>query len=247
MVLHHVAQRAGGVVVAAAAAFHAEVFGAGDLHVVDVAAVPVGLKDGVGKAQHHDVLRGFLAQIVVDAVGVLFGKGGGHHRVQALRGGEVFAKRFLTHHTGPLAALALVQARSADHLQDGLEGLRRGGEVEEAVGRRTALRIKLVQQAAEGLVALQVFKLTAVVVDGLGEAFPQLVVVALAAVLLVAGLQLGAEDLVCLVAAGKAHHLELRRQVALGGDVVKGGDQLAVGEVASSAKDDHGAGFCTMT
>ena len=47
---------------------HANALGHGDLHVVDIVAVPQRLKDGVGKAEGQDILDRLLAQIVVDAV-----------------------------------------------------------------------------------------------------------------------------------------------------------------------------------
>ena len=56
----------------AAAAFHADGFGHRDLHVVDVAAVPDRLEDSVGEAERHDVLHGLFAEIVIDAVDLLF-------------------------------------------------------------------------------------------------------------------------------------------------------------------------------
>ena len=211
VVLHHVTQRAGGVVVATASAFHAEVFGAGDLHVVDVAAVPVRLEERVGKAQHHDVLGGLFAQVMVDAVGVVFRKGARDGFIKRLRGGEVFAKRLLTHHTRPFAADAGVQTGGLDHLQDGFEGLRCGGEVEESVRRRAAFLVELIEQDFESDVARRIFELAAVVVDALAEAGPKLVVVALAGVFAVPHLKLRAEDLIGFVATGKADHLELRR------------------------------------
>ena len=67
MVLDHVAQRAARLVVTRAA-LDAERLGGGDLDVVDVAAVPDRLEDGVGETQDHDVLRRFLAEEMVDAV-----------------------------------------------------------------------------------------------------------------------------------------------------------------------------------
>ena len=66
VVLHDVAQRAG-LLVERAAAFDAQGFGGGDLHVVDVVAVPDGLEDAVGEAEDQDVLHGLFAEVVVDA------------------------------------------------------------------------------------------------------------------------------------------------------------------------------------
>ena len=71
MVLHHVAQRAGLLVVAGPRA-DAFLLGDGDLHVVDVLLVEQRLEDAVGEAQHEDVLDGFLAEVVIDAVDLPF-------------------------------------------------------------------------------------------------------------------------------------------------------------------------------
>ena len=67
MVRHHVAQRAGRVVEAAAMA-DAELFVDRDLDMVDVIAIPDRLEHAVGEAQHQDVLDGFLAEVMIDPV-----------------------------------------------------------------------------------------------------------------------------------------------------------------------------------
>ena len=66
VVLQHVAGGADAVVVPGAAA-DADVLGHGDLHVVDVVAVPDRLEQLVREAQRQDVLHGLLAEVVVDA------------------------------------------------------------------------------------------------------------------------------------------------------------------------------------
>ena len=65
--LDHVAQGPG-LFVVRAAVLHAQRLGGGDLHVVHVAAVPDGLEDAVGEAQHQEVLHRLLGEVVVDAV-----------------------------------------------------------------------------------------------------------------------------------------------------------------------------------
>jgi hypothetical protein len=70
VVLDHVLESAGALVVAAAA-LDAETFRHGDLDVVDVSAVPDGLEDAVGEAEDEDVLDGLLAQVMVDAVNLI--------------------------------------------------------------------------------------------------------------------------------------------------------------------------------
>ena len=246
VVLDHVAQGAGGVVVAAAAAFHAEVFGAGDLDVIDVTGVPVGFEDGVGEAQDHDVLGGFLAQVVVDAVGVLFGEGVGDGFVEAAGGGEVFAEGFFTDDAGPFAFGGMIEAGGFEVFEDGFEELGGGGEVEEAVGGGAAFGVELVEEATEGFVAFDVLELALMVLDGLGETGPKFLGVGLAGVFFVGGFEFGAEDFVAFFTTGEADYLELGREVSAGCDVVEGGDEFAVGEIARGTKDDDGAGFSTV-
>ena len=57
-----------GRVVELAAPLDADRLGHGDLHVVDVIAVPQRLEDAVGEPEHHDVLDRLLAEIMVDAI-----------------------------------------------------------------------------------------------------------------------------------------------------------------------------------
>ena len=70
VVLNDVAGRTDAVVVARARS-DADVFGHRDLHGIDVVGLPQRLEHGVGEAHRHDVLDGFLAQVVVDAEDVL--------------------------------------------------------------------------------------------------------------------------------------------------------------------------------
>ena len=56
------------LVVVAGAVSDAHVLRHGDLHMVDVVAVPERLEDRVGEARHQDVLHGLLAEVVIDAV-----------------------------------------------------------------------------------------------------------------------------------------------------------------------------------
>ena len=104
MVLDHVAQRAGFLVIGAAA-FHADRFGRRDLHVIDIAAVPQRLENSVAEAERHDVLDGFLAQIVVDAVDLFFLKMRLHARVELPRAGEIVAERLFDDDAAPAVAL----------------------------------------------------------------------------------------------------------------------------------------------
>ncbi len=96
MVLHDVAEGAGRLV-EAAPVLDAEGLGDGDLHVVDVAAVPHRLEDGVGEAQGQDVLDRLLPQVVVDPVDLVFLEDLVQGGVEPVGTGQVAAERLLDH------------------------------------------------------------------------------------------------------------------------------------------------------
>ena len=93
MVLHHVAQRAGGFV-ETATAFYTQVFGDGDLDVSDVLAPPQRLKQGIAKAQRKQVLHRRFAQVMVNPEDLVFRKVAAHGLVDGTVAGQVVAQRF---------------------------------------------------------------------------------------------------------------------------------------------------------
>ena len=129
---HHIAQRAGRIVVAAAL-FHAHGFAHGNLHMIDVAPVPDRFENPIGKAKGQNVLHRFFAQVVVDAVNLLFV----HFLEQLLvqRPGriQVAAERLFDDHPAPLMVFFLHQAGGGQLLHDGAKEIRRGGEIVEII------------------------------------------------------------------------------------------------------------------
>jgi hypothetical protein len=95
---------------------------------VDLAVAPHRLEQGVGEAQGHEVLHGFLAQVVVDAehLGLV------EHCADRFvdRGGRLqrMADGLFQHD----ARLVVGQAGDAQVVGDGHEQLGRGGQVEDA-------------------------------------------------------------------------------------------------------------------
>ncbi len=125
MVLDHVAERAG-LVVVAAPPLDADRLGHGDLDVIDHRAVPQGLEQAVGEPQDHQVLDGFLAEIMVDPEDLLLGEDPADRIVDGARRGEIMADRLFQHDPG----LAAVQAEIRDPLADRAEQAGRGREIE---------------------------------------------------------------------------------------------------------------------
>ena len=109
VVLHDVAECAGGLV-EGAAAFDADGFGGGDLDVVDVVAVPDVLEDAVGEAEDEDVLHGLLAEVVVDAEDLIFVEDLVDLVVEGAGGFEVVAEGLLDDDADP-GALPSLQSR----------------------------------------------------------------------------------------------------------------------------------------
>ena len=100
MVLDNVASGTNTVVVAGAPA-QADVFSHRDLYVVNVVCVPHRLEDLVGKAQRHDVLHCFLAQVVIDTEDRRLREDGVDNLVELAGRSLIVAKRFLNDDTAP--------------------------------------------------------------------------------------------------------------------------------------------------
>ena len=100
VILDHVAQRAGFLVVGAAA-LHADRFRGGDLHVVDVAPVPQRLEDAVAEAERQDVLHGFLAEVMIDAVDLGLVERAVQFVAQLSRAGQIVAERLFDDDAAP--------------------------------------------------------------------------------------------------------------------------------------------------
>ena len=149
VVLHDVAQRAR-LLVEAPAVTHPELFGDGDLHVVDVAPVPDGLEDRVREAEGEDVLDRLLPEVVVDAVHLRLVEGGVHDLVELHGALEVMAVGLLDHdaHEG-VFGLRLVEPVLCEPAHDHREGGRRRGQVVQPVAAGATLAVQLVQHRFE--------------------------------------------------------------------------------------------------
>ena len=130
MILQHVADRTGAVVVIAAS-FHADGLGDGDLHLLDVPRVPQRLEQGVAEAQGEQVLHAVLAQIVIDAIDAILVEARGDAVVDRDGLGKIVADRLLQHHPRAGTGESVRGERSAGpHIERG-----RSGEVVEHVAR----------------------------------------------------------------------------------------------------------------
>ena len=174
MVLDHVADGAR-LIVIAGSTFDTKRFARGDLHVVDVTRIPQLLEDRIRKAHHHDVLRGLLAEVVIDPKGVLLRKRLFDHFVEPLSAGQVGSEGLLDDHTRPTALPRLVESALAQIFQNDRELIRSGREIIEAISTSSALRIQFVETFGKGLIAFQGVELASVIKDRRGENRPQVI------------------------------------------------------------------------
>ena len=131
MVLDHVAERAG-LVVIIAAALEPDRLRDGDLDVVDVGAVPQRLEQRIGEAQREQVLDRFLAEIMVDPEGAVLGERRRHRIIDFAARFEVAAERLLERHAHGRAG----QARPRQPVDRRLEQRWRGRQEDgDAVAR----------------------------------------------------------------------------------------------------------------
>ena len=174
VVLDHVAGRADAVVVPGPAA-DPDVLGHGDLHVVDVAAVPDRLVHLVGEAQRQDVLHRLLAEVVVDA----------EHRLRRedRRPTIAFSSRALARSwpngfsitTRRQAGRPPPESDRPDSLElldHGGEGLRRDRQVERVVAAGAALGVELVDAVGQLVERRVVVELAGHEPDALAELLP---------------------------------------------------------------------------
>ena len=116
MVLDYIADGTG-LFIVGAAALESQVFRYGNLYMVNVATVPDGFKNAICQAKNKDVLDGFFAEIVVDAVDLFLAKDLGDLAVQLVRRCEVVPKGFFDDDTCPALAV-FIQARGSNPLDD---------------------------------------------------------------------------------------------------------------------------------
>ena len=118
MVLDHVAQRAG-LLVVAAAALDAGGLGDRDLHVVDHVAAPGALDHRVGEPEHQDVLHGLLAEVMVDPEDLRLVEDPADDPAQLAGARQVVPDRLLEHDPGVLRRPASPMRRTITGNADG--------------------------------------------------------------------------------------------------------------------------------
>ncbi len=138
----------------------------GDLHVVDIVAVPQRFHHGVGKAEHQYILYRALAQIVIDAEHLVLAQVPADPTLQRLGALQVVTEGFLYHHPFP-AVVFLQQLHRMQVVHHG--GKFRGTDrhVKSDVGRQRGVTGETLSQAP---VHLRIAKVAPEIVDACGKA-----------------------------------------------------------------------------
>jgi hypothetical protein len=229
VVLDHVAQGPG-VIVIAGAALQGDRLVPDDLHPLDVLGVPDGLEDPVGEPQPEDVLDGLQAQEVVGPEGRRLPEAAAQELVEGACLGQVAPERLLHHHQA-----AVREPDRGQRLDRRGEGRRRQGQVgdDEALG--------LVERAGQGGCVAGLGPLVAGH-GGQGLSRPR---VHRRRVAFQLGGEVAAEGGGVPVLAGHAHNGERLGQPAGLLQMGEGGQQVAAGQVSGGPKDqqlvDHAA------
>src|SRR5215467_587673 len=172
MVWHHVAQGAGGLV-ESAAVFDTHSLRRGDLHVVDVRAVPERFNDAVGETKHQDILDGFFAEVMVDAVDLLFGEDFFQFFVELNRGFVIVAEGLFHDDAHPVTTVLLGQADLAELADNGREKLGSDREIMKQVALRAVILLDGCDLLLQSLVGGGVSEISLNVVDTIEEPLPE--------------------------------------------------------------------------
>ena len=179
---------------------------------------------------------------MVDAVDLPLVQHRAEPRVQLPRGLEVAAEGLLDDHAPPARAFLARQPSPTEPLDDGRKEIGRHGEVEEHVAPGPVAALHFLQELAELGIGLVVGELAGLVVEGVPQLAPELLVHRAGGELADLLRLLGAERLVGLGLPRDADDRELARQEPVGLQVVERGEELALGQVPGGAEDDDGAG-----
>src|SRR5258708_2640460 len=97
----HIAQCAG-LIVVAAPCFDTYRFGDGNLHMINVAAVPDRLENSIRKPKCQNVLDGFLAEVMVDPINLFLAGEFEKLLIQDLGGFKIASKWLFDNHSPPV-------------------------------------------------------------------------------------------------------------------------------------------------
>src|SRR5208282_6324778 len=149
---------------------------------VDIAAIPDGFKNSVGKTERHDVLDGLFSEIVVDAINLLFIGDFQNLLVERLRRLQVVTEGFLDDHAPPVIIALLHQPIRRELFHNGAKETWSGCKVIKEVLLSGVVAVDPVEALLDLGVKLVVFEITGEIIKAAREAIPQRFVDAVATI-----------------------------------------------------------------
>src|SRR5215831_21122865 len=108
MILNHVADRAG-LIIERPPPLDPEILRHGDLHALDLIAVPERLEERIREAEEHHVMDGSFSQIMIDAEDVFFVESAEQNLVKRLLRGKVMAEGLFDDNAGAVGTIRFGQ------------------------------------------------------------------------------------------------------------------------------------------
>src|SRR5207302_6035999 len=103
----------------------ADFLSSGDLHAVDVAAIPNRLEDAVAEPENQNVLDSLFAEIVIDPVNLVFLENLLNLSIEFAGRFKIATERLLDHDASPVFRIFLREFHAPELLNDWREILRR--------------------------------------------------------------------------------------------------------------------------
>ena len=210
-------------------------------------AVPQRLEDAVGEAQHQNVLDGFFAEEMIDAVDLVLGQHLEDLGVESPRRGKVMPEGLLNDHPPPCFLRLVGEAGAAELLDHRTKEPVSDRQIEQDIGCAVLPAELLGQQLLEPAVSFRLRKISANIMHALHEPCPGRLVERLP---LAAGPSEGlnhagqvlAPSLGGLIVTVDADQGEVFRKLPAPDEIVESWHDETLGQIAGGAENHHGRG-----
>src|SRR5437867_8772520 len=147
---------------------HAHRLGYGDLHVIDIPAVPYWLENAVREAENKDVLNGLFPQVVIDPVDLAFVEALQKFPVELPGGIQIGPKRLFYDDAAPLSAFLRRQARGAQPPHDVGKELGGRRQVKQIISGSTPFLVQSAEGVPQTMISIRIPSVGGEIGDALG-------------------------------------------------------------------------------
>jgi hypothetical protein len=213
---------------------------------VDIAAVPHGLEDAVGKPENQNVLNGLFSQVMIDTVDLIVADYGEKRRIQGARRFEIVAERLLDDDAAPMTVRFIEQAAGRQMLYDRQKELGRGGEVKQTVAAQALRPVHFFENGVQPLPSGCGLEIRRDVAQPGGQPADGLEVATAAARLPEVVCHCFADSLLAEIRKGKTGQGEMFGEQTVRREIVDCGHEKPLRQVARNSEDHHRARSCAL-